>query len=83
MTQEELDAALAAQPCPVLICIASRDFPTVPADYVERHRFHVDGRMVAIYCQTRNSRVTSLLPLRLSQVYLREMKPDARGLSGR
>ena len=48
-TQEEIDAALAVHPKPILITSQASLTAPIPSDYVERHRFEVDDKPVTIY----------------------------------
>jgi 4-amino-4-deoxy-L-arabinose transferase-like glycosyltransferase len=49
-TRAEIDAALAADPRPVLITVGTQyTAPMPPPNYVERHRFRVDNRPLVIW----------------------------------
>ena len=48
-TQNEIDAALAVQPRPVLLTSSPNLSQPLPADYVERHRFEVDDKPIGIH----------------------------------
>ena len=48
-TKNEIDAALAVQPKPVLLTSSPNLSQPLPPDYVERHRFEVDDKPIGIH----------------------------------